>query len=168
MRQGERNLGEGGISVPEDVEIFVDGACSGNPGTGGWAYLVKSNDGDYTDSGAEGNTTSNRMEMTAAIKALESLSEPCRVSLYSDSEYLVKGMTEWLYECIARGWRTSDKKALEHQDLWQRLLELTGQTLWRGVDHIVEWIQVPADASHPENERVNNLAQEAIRQYLDG
>src|SRR5208283_2361875 len=144
------------------VEIWVDGACSGNPGAGGWAALIREGDNEYTLSGAEPHTTNQRMELTAAIRALEILKEPSAVRLYSDSEYLVNGMNQWIHKWIVKGWKTNDRKPVQNQDLWQRLMTLTMNTLFSDALHHVEWIHVPGHAGHPENELVNQLAQEAI------
>ena len=139
-----------------EVEIWTDGACSGNPGPGGWAALLRYGDHERTLSGAEPRTTNNRMELLAAIRALEALRRPCRVRLVTDSEYLKKGVTEWLPRWKARGWRTSERKPVKNADLWRRLDELARR-------HDVEWAWVRGHAGHPENERVDRLARAALK-----
>ncbi len=136
------------------VTIFSDGACRGNPGPGGWAALLRFGEHEKTLSGGEKNTTNNRMELTAAIKALEALKGPCRVSFYTDSEYLRRGVTEWLPGWKARNWRRKEG-ALANEDLWRRLDALTGV-------HQIDWKWVRGHAGHPENERVDRLARQAI------
>ena len=150
------------------VEIWVDGACSGNPGPGGWAALIREGDNEYTLSGAEPHTTNQRMKLTAAIKALEMLKESCEVKLYSDSEYLVSGMNEWIHKWIVKGWKGHDRKPVQNQDLWQRLMTLTTNTLFTERRHQVEWIHIPAYMGRPESEMVNKLAQEAIKRLSNG
>jgi len=139
-----------------EVEIWTDGACSGNPGPGGWAALLRYGARERTLSGAEPETTNNRMELLAAIKALEALKRPCRVRLVTDSEYLKKGITEWLPRWKARGWRTADRKPVKNADLWRRLDELAGR-------HQVRWEWTRGHAGQPENERVDRLARAALR-----
>lgn len=139
----------------ETVVIFTDGACSGNPGPGGWGALLRYGGREKELSGGERQTTNNRMELTAAIEALRALSRPCRVQLYTDSEYLQKGITEWLEGWKRRGWRTAAKKPVKNQDLWQMLDELIRV-------HDVEWRWVRGHAGHAENERVDELARNAI------
>jgi ribonuclease HI len=137
------------------IEIYTDGACRGNPGPGGWAALLKMGGHEREISGAEGLTTNNRMELTAVIRALEALKRPVRARLYTDSEYVRRGITEWLAAWKARGWRTTDRKAVKNQDLWLRLEELAAA-------HQIEWHWVPGHAGVPGNERVDRLANEAI------
>ena len=137
------------------IEIYTDGACRGNPGPGGWAALLRMGDREREISGAEPLTTNNRMELTAVIRALEALKRPVQARVYTDSEYVRRGVTEWLASWKARGWRTADRKPVKNQDLWQRLDELrTG--------HRIEWHWVPGHAGVPGNERVDRLANEAI------
>ena len=138
------------------VEIFSDGACSGNPGPGGWGTLLKYNGHEKELSGFEARTTNNRMELMGAIAGLESLKRPCRVHLTTDSEYLKRGMTEWIDGWVRRGWKNSQKKDVANRDLWERLLELTAV-------HQVEWHWVRGHAGHPENERCDELARAAIQ-----
>ncbi len=142
----------------EIVEIFTDGACSGNPGPGGWAALLRCKGNEKTISGGEARTTNNRMEMMAAIKALEALKRPCKVRLTTDSQYMMKGMTEWLKNWKKRGWVTASKTPVKNAELWKRLDALTLQ-------HKVEWTWVRGHNSHKENELVDSLARQALKQY---
>jgi ribonuclease HI len=137
------------------IEIYTDGACRGNPGPGGWGALLKSDKSEKELSGAEPATTNNRMELTAVIRALEALKRPVRARLYTDSEYVRRGITEWLPAWKSRGWRTADRQPVKNQDLWQRLDELAAR-------HEIEWRWVPGHAGVPGNERVDRLANEAI------
>jgi ribonuclease HI len=141
-------------SMPE-VEIFTDGACSGNPGPGGWGAILRYGDTEREIAGGETMTTNNRMEMTAAIEALTELKRPCRVRLYTDSTYVRDGIMRWLPQWKARGWRTADKKPVKNVDLWQRLDAAAAP-------HEIEWIWVRGHAGHPENERADMLARGAI------
>ncbi len=138
------------------VEIFTDGACSGNPGPGGWGAILRYRGVEKELSGAEPETTNNRMELMAAIAALEALKEPVEVDLYTDSEYLKKGITEWLPQWKARGWKTAAKKPVKNADLWRRLEAAMAP-------HRVRWHWVKGHAGHAENERADALAREAIR-----
>jgi ribonuclease HI len=138
------------------VEIFTDGACSGNPGPGGWGALLRCGDVEKELSGGEPNTTNNRMEMMAAIMALESLTRPSQVKLYTDSQYVQKGISEWVQGWVKRGWLTADKKPVKNADLWQRL-QAARQP------HQVEFIWVRGHDGHIENERVDQLAVKAIK-----
>lgn len=138
------------------VEIFTDGACSGNPGPGGWGALLRWNGVEKELSGAEPETTNNRMELTAAIKALEALGRPCRVALTTDSQYVKNGITEWLANWKRRGWRTADKKPVKNVDLWQALDEAVAR-------HDVDWHWVRGHDGHAENERADQLARAAIQ-----
>ena len=140
------------------VEIFSDGACSGNPGIGGWRSILRCGDNMKELSGAEGATTNNRMEMTAAIAALEALKRPCEVVLTTDSQYLVKGMTEWLHGWVKRGWVNSKKEPVLNRDLWERLLELSKT-------HKIRWDWVRGHNGHVENERCDELARQAIERF---
>ena len=137
------------------MEIYTDGACRGNPGAGGWAALLRQGEHEKEIHGAEPHTTNNRMELTAVIRALEALKRTVAARVYTDSEYVRRGITEWLPSWKARGWRTADKKPVKNQDLWQRLDELR-------VPHRIEWHWVRGHSGHPENERVDRLANEAI------
>ncbi|TNE34592.1 MAG: ribonuclease HI [Alphaproteobacteria bacterium] len=133
------------------VEVFTDGACKGNPGPGGWGALLRMGQHEKELSGSEATTTNNRMEMTAAIKALAALIEPCTVDLYSDSKYVVEGMTRWIEGWQARGWKTAAKKPVLNEDLWRELIEVASR-------HQVTWHWVRGHNGHPENERVDLLA----------
>jgi ribonuclease HI len=137
------------------VEIFTDGACSGNPGPGGWGAILRYNGVEKELSGGEAQTTNNRMELMGAIAALEALTKPSRVKLHTDSKYVVQGIEEWLPQWIARGWKTADKKPVKNADLWQRLLAARKP-------HEVRFIWVRGHAGHPENERADQLAVAAI------
>jgi len=138
------------------VEIFTDGACSGNPGPGGWGALLRYGAVEKELSGGEPQTTNNRMEMMAAIAALEALKRPAKVKLHTDSQYLKNGITEWLPNWKRRGWKTADKKPVKNADLWQRL-EAAEKP------HQVEWLWVRGHDGHVENERVDLLARNAIQ-----
>src|ERR1051325_7354708 len=138
-----------------DVELFTDGACSGNPGPGGWAAILRYGTVEKELSGGENPTTNNRMEMMAAIAGLEALKRPCRVNLYTDSQYLRDGISRWLPAWKARGWKTADKKPVKNLDLWQRLEAAPAP-------HAIEWRWVRGHAGHPENERADALARTAI------
>ena len=137
------------------IEIYTDGACRGNPGPGGWAALLRIGEHEREISGAEALTTNNRMELTAVIRALEALKRPVEARLYTDSEYVRRGVSEWLQSWKARGWRTAGRKPVKNQDLWQQLDELR-------LPHHIEWHWVPAHAGVIDNERVDRLANEAI------
>jgi ribonuclease HI len=137
------------------VEIFTDGACSGNPGPGGWGAILRYNGTEKELSGGAAQTTNNRMEMMAAISALEALRRPSRVRLHTDSTYLKDGITKWIHAWKARGWRTADKKPVKNLDLWQRLETAL-------VPHEVRWIWVRGHDGHVENERADVLARAAI------
>ena len=137
------------------VEIFTDGACSGNPGPGGWGAILRLKGREREIYGSEPATTNNRMEMTAAIRALEALRERCTVTLYTDSQYLRQGITEWLANWKKRGWRTADRKPVKNQDLWLRLEELTAI-------HDIDWQWVRGHDGHPENERADALANRGL------
>jgi ribonuclease HI len=137
------------------IEIYTDGACRGNPGPGGWAALLRIGEHEREISGAEALTTNNRMELTAVIRALAALKRPVEARLYTDSEYVRRGVTEWLPAWKARGWRTAQRKPVKNQDLWQQLDE-------RRLPHRIEWHWVPAHAGVSDNERVDRLANEAI------
>ncbi|MBI3560712.1 MAG: ribonuclease HI [Gammaproteobacteria bacterium] len=143
--------------MAEVVDIFTDGACSGNPGPGGWGALLRYGDHEKQLYGGEAQTTNNRMELMAAIHALESLSRPCVVRLTTDSQYVKKGITEWIGSWKARGWRTADKKPVKNLDLWQRLDAAVAR-------HQVQWHWVRGHSGHVENERVDALARRGIEE----
>ena len=137
------------------VEIFTDGACSGNPGPGGWAALLRYGDVERELSGAEKLTTNNRMELMAAIAALEALKRPSQVKLHTDSTYVRDGITRWLHGWKKNGWRTADKKPVKNAELWQRL-EVAA------TPHEIEWLWVKGHSGHVENDRVDALARAEI------
>jgi ribonuclease HI len=137
------------------VEIYTDGACRGNPGPGGWAAFLSIDGREKEIAGAEALTTNNRMELTAVIRALEALRRPVSVRVFTDSQYVRRGITEWLAAWKARGWRTADRKPVKNLDLWERLEELASR-------HEIDWRWVPAHAGVPGNERVDRLANQAI------
>ena len=137
------------------VEAFTDGACRGNPGPGGWGAILRHAGRERELSGGEADTTNNRMELTAAIRALEALKQRCTVDLYTDSVYVRSGITEWLPVWKARGWRTANRKPVKNQDLWLRLAELVEA-------HEVRWHWVKGHSGHPENERADTLANRGL------
>jgi ribonuclease HI len=137
------------------VEIYADGACSGNPGVGGFGAILKSGEKIKELSGCDPATTNNRMELMGVIAALEALKKPCRVTVTTDSNYVVKGMTEWLSSWQRNHWRNSQKKEVMNRDLWQRLLKASGP-------HEVSWVWVKGHNGHAENERCDSLAREGI------
>lgn len=137
------------------VEIYSDGACSGNPGPGGWGTLLRFNGHEKELSGFDPETTNNRMELRGAIAGLAALKRPCQVRLTTDSEYVKKGITEWLPNWVKRGWKTSGKKPVANRDLWEELVKQSEK-------HQVEWCWVKGHAGHAENERCDELAREAI------
>ena len=163
LLSSEDGPGQGDAQGAEEalVNIFCDGACSGNPGVGGFGCILRYGGHEKELSGAHGDTTNNRMEMTAAITALESLKRPCRVHLTTDSQYLVKGMTEWLPGWIRKQWINSKKEPVMNRDLWERLLALSNI-------HRIEWAWVRGHAGHTENERCDELAKNAIEEYRKG
>ena len=138
------------------VEIFTDGACSGNPGIGGWGAILRYKTQEKELSGSELETTNNRMELTAVIMALSALNKSCNISLYTDSQYVMKGITEWLDNWKKNGWKTSNKKqAVKNVDLWQQLDELVQK-------HEIRWIWVKGHNGHAENERCDALARAEV------
>ncbi len=139
------------------VALFTDGACLGNPGPGGWAALLRFNGTEKEISGGESDTTNNRMEMQAVIEGLNALTRPCTVSVFTDSQYVQRGITEWIKGWKARGWKTAAKKPVKNVELWQAMDSAQAK-------HQVSWYWVKGHAGHPENERVDDLArEEAIR-----
>ena len=136
------------------VEVATDGACKGNPGPGGWGAVLRFGTTEKELSGGATDTTNNRMELTAAIRALEALKKPCRVKLSTDSRYVMDGLTKWIHGWRRNGWKTADRKAVKNADLWQDLLAAAAP-------HRVEWIWVKGHAGHPDNERADTLASEA-------
>ena len=138
------------------LKIFTDGACLGNPGPGGWAALIIDGDLHKELSGSALDTTNNRMELAAVIKALQSLTLPCRVTLYTDSQYVKNGVTIWSHSWQKNGWKTSQKKPVKNQDLWVILLGVVAK-------HKVEWVWVKGHSGHQENDHVDHLAQKEAR-----
>ena len=145
--------------VSIETEIFTDGACRGNPGPGGWGVLMRHKGREKTLYGAEAQTTNNRMELMAAIQALESLTRPCTVRLTTDSKYVQQGIKEWLANWKRRGWKTAARKPVKNVDLWQRLDKATA-------GHDIEWAWVKGHSGHPENEQADELANKAIDELL--
>ncbi|HEA25624.1 MAG TPA: ribonuclease HI [Ectothiorhodospiraceae bacterium] len=137
------------------VEIYTDGACRGNPGPGGWGALLRYNDNEKTLHGGEKQTTNNRMELMAAIMAMESLTRPCAVKLTTDSKYVMQGITEWMVNWKKRGWKTASKQPVKNVDLWQRLDLAVAP-------HQVKWAWVKGHSGHPENELADELANRGI------
>jgi len=137
------------------IDIYTDGACRGNPGPGGWAALLSYEGQEKELAGAEALTTNNRMELTAVIRALEALKRPVQARIFTDSEYVRRGITEWLPGWKARGWRTADRKPVKNQDLWAELEQRAGM-------HRLEWHWVRGHSGVPGNERVDQLANQAI------
>jgi len=143
----------------DPVEIFTDGACRGNPGPGGWAALLRYSDTEKMVKGASPETTNNRMELQAAIEGLRHLTRPSTVDLTTDSEYVKKGISQWVAKWKRNGWRTAAKKPVKNQDLWEMLDELVDQ-------HEVRWHWVKGHSGHVENERVDQAANDAIDEML--
>jgi len=143
----------------DEVAIFTDGACRGNPGPGGWGVLLRMGEREKTLHGGEKNTTNNRMELMAAIQGLESLRRPCRVVLTTDSQYVLKGITEWIQNWKRRGWKNSSKQPVKNEDLWRRL-DAAIQP------HQIDWQWVRGHTGHVENERVDALANRGIDELL--
>ena len=141
------------------VEIWTDGACSGNPGPGGWGAILKSGNKVKELSGGEPHTTNNRMELLAAISALEALKRPCEIDLHTDSQYLRQGVMSWMHGWKRNGWRTADKKPVKNEDLWRRLDEATQH-------HEIEWRWVKGHAGDEMNERADELARMGMKPYL--
>lgn len=141
------------------VEIYTDGACKGNPGPGGWGALLLSGSAEKELFGGEAGTTNNRMELRAVIEALSALKRPCRITLHLDSEYVRKGITEWIHGWKARGWLTADKKPVKNAELWRQLDGLLAQS-----GHQIEWRWVKGHAGNPGNERADELANRGVAQ----
>ena len=139
----------------DPIEIFTDGACRGNPGPGGWGAVLRSDGREKLLSGGSGNTTNNRMELTAAIEALEALRRPCRVRLSTDSTYLKNGITQWIPSWKRRDWKTADRKPVKNADLWRRLERAAAP-------HDVAWVWVRGHSGHEGNEKADALARSAI------
>jgi ribonuclease HI len=141
------------------VTIYTDGACKGNPGPGGWGAWLSWGDHEKSLSGGEPNTTNNRMELTAVIEALGSLKRTCEVTLHTDSEYVRKGITEWIHGWKQRGWKTADRKPVKNADLWQKLESMASV-------HHVHWRWVKGHSGDPGNERADALANEGVARFL--
>jgi ribonuclease HI len=141
--------------MEDRVHIYTDGACRGNPGIGGWGAILRYRDREKEIYGAERATTNNRMELMAAIQAIESLTRGCDVTLTTDSQYLRKGITEWLPQWKRRGWKTADKQPVKNQDLWERLEKAVER-------HRIQWDWIKGHSGHEENERADALANRAI------
>ena len=137
------------------VTIYTDGACSGNPGPGGWGAILRYGDHEKELNGGEAETTNNRMEMTAVIEALSALTKPCTIDLYTDSTYVKDGVTKWMEGWKAKGWKTASKKPVKNQDLWERI----DSEIQR---HKINWHWVKGHAGHPDNERADELARAGI------
>lgn len=139
----------------DQIEIFTDGACSGNPGPGGWGAILRAASVEKQLWGGAPDTTNNRMEMLAVIRALEALKRSVRIRLHTDSQYVLKGMTEWIEGWKKRGWKTAGKEPVKNEDLWRQLDALAAK-------HEIEWIWVKGHAGHPENERCDELARQGV------
>jgi len=148
------------MSVEPTVEIFTDGACKGNPGPGGWGAILRMGPYEKELWGGERDTTNNRMELTAAIRGLEAMKRPITARVYTDSQYVLKGISEWIHGWKRNGWKTADKKPVKNADLWQTLDQLARQ-------HKLEWIWVKGHSGHPENERADALANRGIDELKD-
>ncbi|MGU9981735.1 ribonuclease HI [Phreatobacter sp. HK31-P] len=147
--------------APRRVEVFTDGACSGNPGPGGWGAILRYGDTVRELNGGEPVTTNNRMELLAAINALEALKRPSHVDLHTDSQYVKNGIMNWIHGWKRNGWKTADKKPVKNADLWQRLDDVADL-------HQVTWHWVKGHAGHPENERADELAREGMAPFKPG
>lgn len=143
------------------VEIFTDGACKGNPGPGGWGALLRKGKTEKELSGGEKATTNNRMEMMAVIRALQALTRPCEVAVYSDSKYVIDGITKWIFGWQKRGWKNAAKQPVANEDLWRELMAATAP-------HTISWHWVKGHAGHVENERVDQLACAAAEEAAKG
>ena len=145
--------------MTDRVVVFTDGACSGNPGPGGWGAILAWGEREKTLHGGEPQTTNNRMELMAAIMALEALTRPCAVELHTDSQYLRGGVTQWIHGWKRNGWRTADKKPVKNEDLWRRLDEAASR-------HTVDWRWIKGHAGHEMNERADELARKGMAPFL--
>ncbi len=139
------------MSDKKTIEIFCDGSCLGNPGPGGWGAIIRDENGEREMSGGKKNTTNNVMELTATLESLKKIAPKSRINITSDSQYVTKGMTEWIHSWIKNGWKTSAKKPVKNQKLWEELHSIAGR-------HEIEWIWIRGHAGHPENERCDALA----------
>lgn len=149
------------MTLGNRVTIYTDGACSGNPGPGGWGAILRFGEHVKELSGGESETTNNRMELTAAIEALNALKRPCAVDLYTDSTYVRSGISEWMHGWKRKNWRTAANKPVKNADLWQALDEARSR-------HDVDWHWVKGHAGHPENERADELARSGMEPYKNG
>ena len=147
--------------MTEHVEVYTDGACKGNPGIGGWGAWLRNGGNETELFGGERHTTNNRMELLAVIEALSTLSPPANVRLHTDSQYVQKGISEWIHSWKRRGWRTSDGKPVKNVDLWQRLDAVSGR-------HKIEWVWVRGHAGDPGNERADQLANRGVASIGNG
>ncbi|MEY3634164.1 MAG: Ribonuclease [Pseudomonadota bacterium] len=138
----------------KQLEIFTDGACKGNPGPGGWGAVIRYGKHEKEIAGGDPDTTNNRMELSAAIQALKTLSEPCHVKLHTDSKYVLDGITKWIHGWQRNGWKNASKQPVRNADLWRDLIDAVAR-------HQVEWIWVKGHNGHPENERADRLASDA-------
>jgi len=145
----------------ETIDIYTDGACSGNPGPGGWGAILRYNGTEKELFGGEAATTNNRMEMMAVIEALRALKRPLAVRVHTDSQYVQKGISEWIHGWKKRGWKTADRKPVKNEDLWRTLDGLAAQ-------HRIEWHWVKGHAGHAENERADELARRGVEQVKKG
>ena len=143
------------------IDIFTDGACSGNPGPGGWGAILRKGGSERELFGGEALTTNNRMEMMAVIEALRALKEPVEARVHTDSQYVQKGISEWIHGWKRRGWKTAGKEAVKNEDLWRELDRLAAQ-------HQIEWLWVKGHAGHPENERADVLARRGVELARNG
>ena len=146
---------------PDRVDIFTDGACSGNPGPGGWGVILRWRDNQRELYGGAPDTTNNRMELMAAIQALETLKRPVRARLHTDSTYVKDGITQWIHNWKKKGWKTANRKPVKNVDLWQRLDAAVAR-------HDVEWRWIRGHTGHPENERADALARRGIEEFATG
>jgi ribonuclease HI len=149
------------MSELSKVEIFTDGACKGNPGPGGWGAVIRSGAHEKELSGGEAQTTNNRMELMAAISALNALKRPCHVVLHTDSNYVKDGITRWIFGWQRNGWKTADRKPVKNAELWQALVEATRR-------HRIDWRWVKGHSGHPENERADRLACDEAEKFRRG
>ena len=147
--------------MTDPVEVYTDGACKGNPGIGGWGAWLRNGGNETELFGGERHTTNNRMELLAVIEALSTLSPPANVRLHTDSQYVQKGISEWIHSWKRRGWRTSDGKPVKNVDLWQRLDAVSGR-------HKIEWVWVRGHAGDPGNERADQLANRGVASIGNG
>ncbi len=158
QKQAQVDISHQNQGLPDAVdmiEIYTDGACKGNPGRGGWGALLRFRDRERELFGGEPHTTNNRMELLAVIRALEALSRPSKARVHTDSQYVQKGISEWIHSWKRRGWKTADNKPVKNVDLWQELDRLA-------VQHQLEWIWVKGHAGHEENERADQLANRGV------